>query len=443
MNKPVIFGIVAVAALVLVALFVYSPEVNNQDDFSNSPQESDLAGLEAIETQDAVEQEESTREIILPTLTYPNAYNGPLYATSEQIGEGYPIENYMANLDRNGINWFIGFFTFGESEDVFLSTSNGLGYLITAVKRYPGRIVPYYNPGLGGEEVEPLVGDKLTAMYSNTLADIRNVAGDGFIQGLGEIETQEWAVAHNSPKVLQLFDLAKKNNIDAMFHPVASKISQVGKIAEAYPEMKFIIHMYRADLDKSMNQLIEVLNSHDNIYFSIDAAHIAHSNNQDIVYDLEKNTIESSKSAFISQFDSKYNSMLSDAVSDYTPLVEGAPDKVMWGTEMGPDYSYEPEVYDRMIKISRELIGKMKLEHQEGLGYKNALRVYGDGIILTKDIEVADTSSWSLCSSSQIDGCDEQCGITGEGETDTDAEKEKCFKLCLVGLKCLDNLEED
>ncbi len=436
----VLIVIIGVISFVVVKPFGVKEVQEGKGIVPTSPQEAAI--VEEVTEQEETADTPVQYSIILPTLTYLGAYNGPLYATSEQIGDNYPIGKYMANLDRNGVNWFIGFFTFDKPQEGFLSTSNGLGYVITAVKRYPGRIIPYYNPGLGGEEAEPLVGDKLTAQYSATLGVVKEIAGDGFIQGLGEIEAQEWGVAHNNPKVLQLFDLAKVNGIDAMFHPVASKIAQVGQIAEAYPSMKFIIHMYRSDLSKSRSQLIEILKTHDNIFYSIDAAHVAHYDGMDIVYDLEKSTIQASKSAFISEFDSKYDSMLSAAVSAYKPLVEGAPDKVMWGTEMGPDYSYEPEVYDRMVKISRELIGKMGPEHQEGLGYKNALRVYGEGLVFTTDVTVFDTSSWPICTGSQMSSCDLQCGIA-ESQLDTDPEAEKCFQTCLVTIPCIDNFEED
>ena len=447
MNGMLIVLVIVVA--VIAGYFFFSSDRNDvsrdvEGGPANAGQSESIISEPADESSNESETLENTspvREIILPSLTYPDAYNGPLYATSEQIGDNYPIGKYMANLDKNGVNWFIGFFTFAEPQENLLNTRNGLGYVITAVKRYPGRIIPYYNPGIGGEEAESLVGDELTSRYSATLSATRKIVGQGFIKGLGEIEVQEWGVAHNSPKVLQIFDLAQANDINAMFHPVASKITQVAEIAKKYPNMKFIIHMYRSDLDKSRSQLIEILKTYDNIYYSIDAAHIAHTNNRDIVYDLERNTLVASKSAFITEFDSEYNKMLAAAVSDYKPLVEAVPDKVMWGTEMGPDYSYEPEVYDRMIKISRELIGKMKPEHQEAFGYKNALRFYGEGLIYNGNVNVFDTSGWPNCNDSQIDECDAQCGATAENVEDP--EIEKCFLICLATKQCIEVLEQD
>ncbi len=384
------------------------------------------------ETKPAV----SDYSIISPKLKYDGAYNGPLYATSEQVGGEFSMEKYFSNLDRNGVNWFVGFFTFMEEpQENSLVTSSGLGRVIDTAQRHPQRVIPYYNPGMGGEEVESLLGENLTSLYSKAIPAIKKIAGQNFLRGLGEIETQEWKAAHNDPNVAQLFNLAKLNNINFMFHPVASKIEQVDQIAKAYPTQKIIIHMFRDDLDKSRDRLIKILNDNNNIYYSIDAAHIAHHNGMDILYDYDQS------SGFISKFDQNYKSMLNDAVADYRPLVEGAPDKVMWGTEAGPEYSFEPEVYDRIVKISRELIGQMKPEHQEGLGYKNALRAFGNGVVVDKEITVFDNSNWGYCTDDQMSACDTECEIP-DGDIE-DPALESCFQSCLLKKQCKDVVEQD
>lgn len=377
---------------------------------------------------------ETDVEIIEPELTYSGAYNGTLYATSEQIGDSTPIEDYMENLDRNGVTWFLGFFTFeAEPTEETLMTSEGLGYTVHAVQEYPGRIFPYYNPGMGGEEIEEegLLGDELTDLYEANLSAAEEIVGDNFFQGLGELETMDWSVAHNSNEVLSIIDVADDHGINTMFHPVASKLSQVEDIIEQYPDMTFLIHLYRDDLADGMDNLIEIMEEHDNLYFSIDAAHIAHYNNQDILYDA------GSASAFISQFDQYYDEMLEDAIADYEELVESVPDKVMWGTEAGRDYAFEEDVYDRLIQISRELIGAMDEDYQEGLAYENAYRVFGEGVTVSDDIIVHDTSDWDECSNDFVDSCDLQCE-EDDGEID-----ETCFQACLFAEECIDPLDED
>src|SRR3989338_3099347 len=102
----------------------------------------------------------------------------------------------------------------------------------------------------------------------------------------------------------------------------------------------------------------------------------------------------------------------------------------MWGTEIGPEYAFDPEVFDRAVKVSRFVIAGFDEEHQEAVGYKNALRVFGEGVAADSSIIVLDTGSWKDCSSSQMDDCDESCEMP-----DSDfltPEQEACFQDCLI-----------
>ena len=310
---------------------------------------------EVVPVEPVVEKTEQF-EMFEPVLTYDGAYNGPLYGTSEQVGSA-SMDNYFKTLDRNGINFFIGMFGIsGEPQVDTLISDKGLGEVIDAAQKHPHRIIPFFNPGIGGEDVEQYLGDTLLGWYKETLAASKNIAGNDFIRGFGEIETQEWTARHNDPRVMELISIAKKNKINFMFHPVASKIDDVEKMVEAYPDTIFLIHMFREDLDKSMSRLITIMKEHDNLYFSMDAAHIIHINNNDIIYQYDGTNKQLSISQFVSAFDSKEKSVMNAAISAYKPLVDAVPDKVMWGTEIGPEYAFEPEVFDRAVKISRFVI---------------------------------------------------------------------------------------
>ncbi len=379
--------------------------------------------------------------LIFPILTYDGAYNGPLYGTSEQVG-AVSMDAYFKLLDKNGINYFIGMFGLdGEPAVDTLTTDKGLGEVINAVQKHPYRIIPFFNPGLGGEEVEQYLGEELTEMYTKTLSASQKITGNDFIQGLGEIETQEWSVRHNDAKVLQLINLAQKNNIQVMFHPVASKADDVKKIIEAYPDTIFLIHLYREDLADAKDKWIKLLKEHDNLYFSMDAAHIIHVNNMDIIYDHDGANQESSIQKFISTYDSKEKSLVSEAIQTYKPFVDAVPDKVMWGTEIGPEYAFDPQVFDRAVKASRLVIAGFDLEDQEAVGYKNALRVFGEGVTVDTTIRVLNTRSWLECSGSQISGCDESCEIPDSNVLT--AEQEACYSDCLIKEECREVLKMD
>jgi len=380
-------------------------------------------------------------KIFQPELTYDGAYNGPLYGTSEQVGSA-DMDDYFTLLDKNGINFFIGMFGIeGEPSAETLTSDDGLGEVIDAVQKHPHRVVPFFNPGIGGEEVEQYLGDTLTSMYRKTLRASKAIAGDDFIRGFGEIETQEWSARHDDPQVVQLIDLAQKNNIQVMYHPVASKIDDVAELADKYPDMTFLIHMYREDLEKSKSKLIAILQEKDNVFFSMDAAHIIHVNGMDIIYDYDSANAQSSISQFVSTYDSKEKSLVASAIDAYKPLVDAAPDKVMWGTEIGPVYAFDKEVFDRAVKASRLVIAGFDKEDQEAAGYKNALRVFGQGVAVDAAIEVLDTAAWADCTDDQVDECDSTCEIP-----DSDvltSEQEACFSGCLIKAQCKEVIEMD
>src|SRR3989338_1164575 len=277
---------------------------------------------------ESVVEKKEEFQIFNPVLTYDGAYNGPLYGTSEQVGSA-SMDAYFKLLDKNGINYFIGMFGLeGEPSADTLITDQGLGEMIDAAQKHPYRVIPFFNPGIGGEEVEQYLGEELTAMYSKNLSATQTIVGTDFIRGFVEVETQEWSVRHNNPKVLQLVTLAQKNDLNFMFHPVASKTDDVQKMIEAYPNTIFLIHLYREDLDKSKSKLIALLQEYDNLYFSMDAAHIIHVDNMDIIYDYDSSNQQSSINKFVSTYNSKEKSMIADAISAYKPLVDAAQDKV-------------------------------------------------------------------------------------------------------------------
>lgn len=421
-----------------------SPEMITEEIEPQPPTVPEEEPVEVIETTPEQTSEiplaqeepeiETKLELIYPKLTYPNAYNGPLYATSEQVGNSAPTEQYWENMDRNGVNYLIGMFKIaGKPSGDSLVSSVNLGYVIDWVQKHPYRVIPFFNPGIGGDEVEPLVGNKLTSMYKETLEASKEIVGNDFIKGFGELETHMWDMRHNDPKFMQIINLASENDLVVMFHPVSNKLSDVKTIIEKYPNTIFLVHMYREHFLEIRDELINMMKAHDNLYFSIDVAHILFYDGDDILYtynDVDKNK---AKNRFISTFDSEYNGILNDAVKDYKPFIDAVPDKIMWGTESGPLFNWEPEVYDRMIKISRLFIGRLDKEDQEAVGYKNALRVFGKGVKLNKKIEVVDASSWPICTGGS-NSCDESC---------ENSNVKGCLSKCLIRVRCNQIMEED
>src|SRR3990167_4524939 len=211
-------------------------------------------------------QPETETNLIMPKLTYDGAYNGPLYDSSSKTGDSAPLDLHFENMDRNGVNFLIGYFF---AEEVAMGD-----YVKGAIKKHPGRIIPFYSSGLGGKEAEQYVGEQLTMRFEMSYPMAKKHLGEDIIKGIGEIEVFQWNMANNDPKILQLFDFAKANKLNVMFHPLPGKMSQVKDILEKYPETTFLIHMFQDDFAKERDNIIELMKTHKNLYYTIDIDHL-------------------------------------------------------------------------------------------------------------------------------------------------------------------------
>lgn len=315
--------------------------------------------------------------IFQPQLTYLEAYNGPLYDTSAQMGSSPDLELYFNNHDRNGINFFIGFFQI-ELDDPF-----DVNYLNKAIKTRPGRVIPFFNTGLASDEAKLVVGNKLTSLHKEAFGIVVDEIGSNVLKGIGETEQYAWGVEADDPQVLKLYDFANSNDLHIMFHPPRGQTEAVKRLVEMYPGTIFLIHMFPEDFDADRQSYIDLIKTHDNLFFSIDADHILYDGSTGLLYKYENQDTNPAKISFISFYDSNEQQLLDNAVIRYKPLVDSVPDKVMWGTESSPEYNFEPEVYDRIIKFSRLFIGRLNQEHHEVVAYKNALKVFGNGTFIS------------------------------------------------------------
>jgi hypothetical protein len=312
-----------------------------------------------------------------PELTYPGAYNGLIYTTSEKLGSEFDLDSYMEGLNRNGIAQTIIYFGVESAGD---------GRAVEkAVSRYPGRIIPFYSTGIGGQGEGAMVGSKLTEAYSEGFNHIEERIGSGTIKGIGEVEIVAWPVPHNDPKVQELMAFAEEKKMAVMLHPKLGKIGELTDLVAKFPRTKFLIHLFRNDFTKDKQQVIALMKAHQNVLFTIDADHLMFSERDKIglLYKYQDEDIEEGVEGFIADFESMFTGLLDKSVADYRDLVTMFPTRITVGTEMSTDYSEQPEVFDRTIKFLRHFIGKMPAEHQEALAFRNAELHFGKGIQVT------------------------------------------------------------
>src|SRR5690606_1018241 len=123
---------------------------------------------------------------------------------------------------------------------------------------YPGRIVPFWSTGIGGEEEgELLVSGKLLGAYEEAYADAERKLGVGMLRGIGELEMVDWPLAsYADPKVRELFDFARRQQLPVMVHVKAGQLASLGELISAYPTTTVLLHAFRPDFERERDQIL-------------------------------------------------------------------------------------------------------------------------------------------------------------------------------------------
>lgn len=395
-----------------------------------------------------------TPPIIYPQITYSGAYNGPLFDTSVQAASSAPMELFFTNMDRNGVSFALMFFSVEPASlTIPLNSVTGIGKIAAEVKKHPYRIIPFYSRGTGGEETNALIGDELTYGYEATIKTVKSNISQSLLKGIGELEHYAWSVPVDDQDLLKLYDVAKEHNLTIMIHPKQGSYASLESVLKRYPNTTFIIHAFPEDFDEDTSDLEDLLDTFPNVYFGVEADHMMYYKGWGLLYKFEEDG-NSAAANFVDLFDEKETTILSSAKSRYYSLIKKYPTRFMWGTEMGLRYNHEPEVYDRTIKFSRRFIGGLPTNIQEDFAYKNALRILGSGLTFDENITILEVDTTKrgkgskdqlvVCGDSEIDSCDDSCGIEESGEYQPlSTEEENCFFSCIVNYYCVDLPEND
>lgn len=318
------------------------------------------------------------------SLTYPGAYNGTLYLTGEKTGSEAPFDQLVEGMDRNGVATVIAYFAL-EADNRMFATEN-TNTIVDVIKKHPGRFTPFYSPGFGGDEAADMVGEELTSIYQTGLEYSKKAVSGGFLQGIGEVEAQKWQTRLDSTEAAGIFDLADKNGMAVMIHTSPEQSGQLAALLGKYPNTTFLLHLFANDFDRSRTQIIDLMRQYPNLMYTIDADHMMFDASGQppigLLYKYQDQDAKSGAAQFAQDFDAKFNTLLDQSVSRYQPLIAAMPGRVTIGTELSTDYSYEPEVFDRTIKLIRHFIASQDAGTQENLAYKNALALFGPGLTL-------------------------------------------------------------
>ncbi|HIH15424.1 MAG: hypothetical protein QT08_C0017G0043 [archaeon GW2011_AR17] len=374
MKRGKIIILIVISILVLSACKEYKiTEVEKiTEDIAEEENESEE---EIVEEEPEVQEEEiipaaEKFELFNPEITYKNFYNGPLYNANKEWNTSSAA--LFEKEEENGINFMLV-----QTSEEDTESLKGI------IQENPSQIILMINPGLATEKAkQALFNDELPQKYKDAEKDARGVFGEGSITGLGRLEFSSWNVQTTNYKIQELYNFAEEKKY-LLFLEINAGEAQRDEFEETlieYPNTTFLIHIEAKEFQSNEQKIRELMQKYENIYLIIDANDILYDGQQGLfeTYKTKKN--EEAKELFIEEFDTSYERYITDANQRYTTLIETLPNKVLWSFEMGPEYNYDPEIYDRAIKVSRGFISTLNTEYQEGIAYKNAVEILGKGI---------------------------------------------------------------
>lgn len=192
--------------------------------------------------------------------------------------------------------------------------------------------------------------------------------------GIGEIGFYQGPLAGTSLTAEPwpaIFEYAAKENLFLMFHPTERQANDVEKMLSQHPNTKVILHGF-----ESLNTGLvgKWLRTYNNLYWTYDLA---------TMFDGYLYRIDNGAD-FIKWYEANKRGYLATVRSRLLPLLEAAPDRVMWGTDVVAAWHTEPEVYNHLMEFSRELVNSLPPQYQDNYAHGNAQHLFESGIVFEK-----------------------------------------------------------
>ncbi|MBI5798178.1 hypothetical protein HZA98_04725 [Candidatus Woesearchaeota archaeon] len=326
--------------------------------------------------------------------TTSGAYNGILYSTIDNWKNATINTNQaFSDMEDNGVNYALIQFAIIEAPTrENLVKTKDLGFILSIIQEHPQRVNVIFNPAMNATDEKAILSTTLTDEFTKKLSTSRSIAQNNIIKGFGEFPLNTWGLQATNDRLTGIYNLANANKLAISLHPLKGKVplDDFTSLAKDYPQITFIVQdVTPIEFDDNYDSFISLLNKTNNVYYTIDSNAILYDGAQSSI--TKEDSIDTAKAVtnFNAEFDSNYQSYINDAVLRYKPLVNAYPNRVLWGSSLGNNYTYTPEVYNRIIKADRIFIGKMDADKQEALAYKNALNLFGEGVVLQNEISIA------------------------------------------------------
>ena len=375
MNKGKFIGLLLLTILLLSACKSYEivevpKDTVTEEQTATETLDTEQSTEEITQEEEPLVEETTDFELFNPDLTYGNSYNGPLYAAEMILNSSNVSEEELfTELDANGVNYVS--LSIGTEDNAMVKT---------AITNNPSRIIPISNPGFSKEEMRAsFTADTLPSSYEKAYNSAKSSLGT--VKGLGHLDITQLGIAATNSKIEDIYKFSNSHNLILILQ-IGTGDSQrraLEEVLQDYPEMTILIHLNPDELQLNELEYTQLIEKYDNLYYEIDANDILYSGNGGLINEFKEEKPENAITDFTKEFDNSYQAYVSNAHSRYENLIEVAPNKIVWGTSLGPEYTYKSEIYNRIIKATRLFILTLPEENREDFAYKNALEIFGEG----------------------------------------------------------------
>lgn len=191
--------------------------------------------------------------------------------------------------------------------------------------------------------------------------------------GIGEWKPQGSTVRDfDGAQLTRLWELAAEIDVPVMYHPFPEQEGQVERALAANPDTTFLLHghqmlSYGQDRPGLGPTLPRLLSEYDNLYWTMDVASITAGslvtfrNAQAFLDWWAENAAE--HRGYYSQF--------------LTELLEVAPSRVVWGTDVAWEWNLEDAVFERVMSFTERALEDVPAEHHAAFKRENARELFG------------------------------------------------------------------
>ncbi|MBI3984141.1 amidohydrolase family protein [Candidatus Microgenomates bacterium] len=286
----------------------------------------------------------------------------------QNLGAQLSIDKWVCMLDVEGTAKAFTFFPVWEP-----IIPESIDLVKRALAAYPNRFVPFIMP--------PDNDGSLDGFPTVTAAALQEMLSiePGLFNGYGEIGLYSRdggapALPPDSPRLLEIYPLARERNLLVYMHLGFGHKQAIMKVAAANRDINFIFHggqLYDVPDDQVgishdpsiLANIEEVLDKNPNVYYGVDELYGGD-------WLLEPGR---SKAKFLTNFNN-YAPLLAIDLPMWQGFIERHPDQVIWGTDRGvaATWDKDPDVALAFNNYTRAFIGKLDRVVQEKFAYKNA-----------------------------------------------------------------------